>query len=88
MPTISVVRGTLLDVRRAEMASLCTDGTMAASARELEKADFCCCIIEGRPCIHANKIHKSLDPSAAALDCKQYRRAVTIIEAMSCTNQA
>ena len=82
-----VVQGNPQEVRKVEMATLCADGSITASAKELEKADFCGCIMENGPCIHADKIHKSLDPSATTLGCRKHRRQITIDEAMNCTNQ-
>lgn len=87
MQRLAVLRSNPQEVQKAEMTTLCTDGTTTASAKELGKADFCGCIIKDKPCAHADKIHKSLDPSATTLGCRKHRRQITIEEAMSCTSQ-
>lgn len=87
MQNLAVLQGNPQDVRKAEMGCLCADGAITAVPKELERADFCGCIIEKRSCAHADKIHKSLDPGATTLGCRKFRRQITIEEAMSCTNQ-
>ncbi|MCR4276245.1 MAG: hypothetical protein NUV90_02590 [Candidatus Parcubacteria bacterium] len=87
MQKLAVPQDNPRDVRKAEMTGLCADGVITANPKELGNADFCGCIIENRSCAHANKIHKSLDPSATTLGCRKFRRQITIEEAMSCTDQ-
>jgi hypothetical protein len=87
MRQLGVACGTPVVVGKAELVSLCTDGTTVACVKSLEDADFSGCIIDGRPCRHAVKIHKSLDPSAAVLECRRHPRPMTIDDALACTSQ-
>ena len=55
------------------------------NTKVLEHADFCGCILNGRPCIHAMEVHRTgLDENANMLNCRKYPRLILIEEAMAC----
>jgi len=56
------------------------------SAKTLEHADFCCCILDKRCCIYAMEVHRvGLDTSM--LNCKKHTRLILVEEAMACKLQ-